>query len=42
MFSLIDPLTMDNLDTNITSHDTNLIIMIFFILCNVSWTLLID
>ena len=26
--SLIDPMTMDNLDTNIIAHDMNLIIMI--------------
>ena len=28
MFSLIDPTTKDNLDTNIIAHDRNLIIMI--------------
>ena len=28
MSSLVDPLTRDNLDTNIIAHDRNLIIMI--------------
>ena len=28
MFSLVDPMTRDNLDTNIIAHDRNLIIMI--------------
>ena len=28
MSSLVDPMTMDNLDTNIIAHDRNLIIMI--------------
>ena len=28
MFSLVDPMTRDNLDSNIISHDRNLIIMI--------------
>ena len=28
MSSLLDPMTRDNLDTNIISHDRNLIIMI--------------
>ena len=28
MSSLVDPMTKDNLDTNIISHDRNLIIMI--------------
>ena len=42
MSSLFDPLTRDNLDTNIIAHDRNLIIMIFFMLCYVSWTSLID
>ena len=28
MFSLVDPITRDNLDTNIIAHDRNLIIMI--------------
>ena len=41
MYSLIDPMTRDNLDTNIIAHDKNLIIhhdliMIFFMLCYVS------
>ena len=42
MFSLIDPMTKDNLHTNIIAHDRNLIIMISFMLCYVSWTSLID
>ena len=41
MSSLIDPMTRDNLDTNIIAHDKNLIIMISFMLCYVSWTSLI-
>ena len=28
IFSLVDPMTRDNLDTNIITHDMNLIIMI--------------
>ena len=28
MYSLVDPMTRDNLDTNIITHDRNLIIMI--------------
>ena len=28
MFSLVDPMTKDNLDTNIIAHDRNLIIII--------------
>ena len=28
MSSLVDPMTMDNLDTNIIAHERNLIIMI--------------
>ena len=28
MSSLVDPMTRDNLDTNIIAHDKNLIIMI--------------
>ena len=28
MSSLVDPMTRDNLDTNINAHDWNLIIMI--------------
>ena len=28
MSSLVDPMTRDNFDTNIVSHDRNLIIMI--------------
>ena len=34
----VDPMARDNLDTNIITHDRNLIIMIFFMLCYVSWT----
>ena len=41
MSSLVDPMTRDNLDTDIISHDMNLIIMISFMLCYVSWTSLI-
>ena len=32
MSILVDPMTKDNLDTNIISHDRNLIIMISFML----------
>ena len=42
MSSLVDPMTKDNLDTNIIAHDRNLIIMISFMLCYVSWTSLIQ
>ena len=42
MSSLVDPLTRDNLDTNINAQDRNLIIMISFMLCYVSWTSLMD
>ena len=28
MSNLVDPMTMDNLDTNIIAHDRNLIIMV--------------
>ena len=28
MFNIVNPMTRDNLDTNIVSHDRNLIIMI--------------
>ena len=41
MFCLVDPMTRDNLDTNIIVHDRNLIIMISFMLCYVSQTSLI-
>ena len=41
MSSLVDPMTRDNSDTNIIVHDRNLIILISFMLCYVSWTLLI-
>ena len=41
MSSLVNPMTRDNLDTNIIAHDRNLIIMISFMLCYVSWTPLI-
>ena len=41
MSNLVDHMTRDNLDTNIITHDRNLI-MISFMLCDVSWTLLID
>ena len=46
MSSLIDPMTSDNLDTNIIVHDRNLIIMhdpimISFMLCYVSLASLI-
>ena len=41
MSSLVDPMTRDNLDTNIIAHDWNLIITISFMLCYVSWTSLI-
>ena len=33
MSSLVDPMTRDNLNTNIIAHDRNLIIMISFMLC---------
>ena len=42
MSNLVDPMTKDNLDTNIIAHDRNLIIMISFMLCYVSWTSLIS
>ena len=44
MSNFVDPMTRDNLDNNynIIAHDRNLIIMIFFMLCYVSWTPLID
>ena len=42
MFNLVDHMTRDNLDTSIITYDRNLIIMIFFMLCYVSWTSLID
>ena len=42
MSSLVDPMTKDNLDTNIITHYRNLIIMISLMLCYVSWTSLID
>ena len=42
MSSLVNPMTRDNLDTNIIAHDMNLIIMIYFMICYVSWTSLID
>ena len=42
MSNLVDLMTKDNLDTDIIAHDKNLTIMIFFILCYVSWTSLID
>ena len=35
MSNLVDPMTRDNLDTNIITHDRNLI-MISFMLCDVS------
>ena len=41
MSSLAIPMTRDNLNTNIIAHDRNLIIMISFMLCYVSWTSLI-
>ena len=45
MSSLVDPMTRDNLDTNITAHDRNFYhhdpIMISFMLSYVSWTSLI-
>ena len=41
MSSLVDPMTRDYLDTNIIEHDRNLIIIISFMLCYVSWTSLI-
>ena len=36
MSNLVNPMTRDNLDTNIITHDRNLIIMISFMLCYVS------
>ena len=42
MPSPIDPMIRDNLDTIIIAHDRNLIIMISFIQCYVSWSSLID
>ena len=36
MFSLVDHMIRDNLDTNIIAHDRNLIIRISFMLCYVS------
>ena len=36
MSSLVNPMTRDNLDTNIIAHDRNRIIMISFMLCYVS------
>ena len=36
MSSLFDPMTRDNLDTNVIAHDRNLVIMISFMLCYVS------
>ena len=42
LFILVDPMTKDNLNTNIIAHDRNLIIVISFILCYASWTSLID
>ena len=41
MSSLIDPMNRDNLDINIIEHDRNLIIIISYMLCYVSWTSLI-
>ena len=41
MSNFVDPMTRDNLDTNIISHDRNLVIMISFMLCYISWTSLI-
>ena len=41
MSSLVDPMTRNNLDTNIIAYDRNLIIMISFMLCYASWTSLI-
>ena len=41
MFSLVDPMTRDSLNTNIIIHDRNLIIMISVMLRYVSWTSLI-
>ena len=39
MFSLVNPMTRDNLDTNIIAHDRNLIIMIssLFLSCYVTY-----
>ena len=42
MSNLVDPMTRDNLDTNIIACDRNLTIMISFMLCFVLWTSLID
>ena len=46
MSSLIDPMTRDNLDPNITAHNKKSyyhdIIMISFMLCYISWTSLIQ
>ena len=41
MSSLVNPMTRDNLDTKIIAYDRNIIIMISFMLCYVSWTSLI-
>ena len=41
MSSPVYPTTRDNIDTNIIAHDRNLILMISFMLCYVSWTSLI-
>ena len=41
MSILVNPMTRDNLDTNIIAHDRDLIIMISFMLCYVSWASLI-
>ena len=41
MSCLVDLMTRDNLDTNIIAHERNLISMISFMLCYVSWTSLI-
>ena len=42
MYSLVNSMTKDNLNTNIITYDRNLIIMISFMLCYVSKTSLID
>ena len=42
MFNLTNAMIKDNLDTKIIARDRNLIIMISFILCYVSWTSLIQ
>ena len=39
--NLVNHMTKDNLETSIIEHDRNLIIMISFMLCYVSWTSLI-